>query len=219
MAHTFDVSGFARLRDDLERLAAQAREQERGLSDLVGECERSLGPAVRESSTGEARAARQVVLAAVRELCIAARDQRLLTTSMLDTITGVSDGIGRGNGARRPRVLIVDDSSETRELVAYALDASGCATMLAGNGLEGVIAAHCALPDVVLMDITMPVLDGIDATRLLKASAATRDIKVIAHTAKSDVAEGASRRLFVDVLRKPAALDALVDCVQRHASA
>jgi CheY-like chemotaxis protein len=218
MAHTFDGRGFVRLREDLERLASELLNHERGLSDLVHAVERGLGHVGRDASAGEARAARQALLAAIREHCVAAREQRLLATAALVAMAGAVRGAEDGVTARGPRVLIVDDSTETRELVAYALDASGCETLLAGNGLEGVIAAHYAAPDVVLMDITMPVLDGLDATRLLKASAVTRDLKVIAHTAKAEVAEGASRRLFVDVLRKPASIDALVDCVQRHAS-
>ena len=218
MAHTFDGRGFVRLREDLERLASDLLHHERGLSELVHAVERGFGHVVRDASPSDARAARQGLLAAIREHCVAAREQRLLATGALAAMAGAAGSAEERVSARGPRVLIVDDSTETRELVAYALDASGCETLIAGNGLEGVIAAHYAAPDVVLMDITMPVLDGLDATRLLKSSAATRDLKIIAHTAKPDVAEGAARRLFVDVLRKPASIDALVDCIQRHAS-
>jgi CheY-like chemotaxis protein len=65
------------------------------------------------------------------------------------------------------------------------------------------------------MDVTMPVLDGLEAARLIGASAVTRDIKVIAYTAKVDVHEAAFARWFVDVLQKPAAPDLIVTAVQR----
>ena len=83
------------------------------------------------------------------------------------------------------------------------------------NGLEGVVAAHCEHPSVVLMDVTMPVLDGIEAARLIKASAGTRHMNILAHTAKPEFYEGPLTRFFVGVLRKPTTPEALVVAVRR----
>jgi CheY-like chemotaxis protein len=106
--------------------------------------------------------------------------------------------------------LIVDDAEDNRELAATVLEHSGFHAVTAANGLEGVIAAHCLRPVAVLMDVTMPVLNGIEAARLLKASASTRSMPVIAYTAKPDFYEGPLTRLFVGVLGKPATPEAIV---------
>jgi CheY-like chemotaxis protein len=103
-------------------------------------------------------------------------------------------------------------------MLARVLEQAGYQAITAANGLEGVLAAHCLRPSVVLMDVTMPVLDGIEATRLLKASAVTRSLNVIAHTAKADFHEAPFTRLFADVLPKPASPDAIVASVQRFAA-
>ena len=65
------------------------------------------------------------------------------------------------------------------------------------------------------MDVTMPVLDGIEAARLIKASAGTRHMNILAYTAKPEVCEGELGQLFVDVLPKPTTPEALVGAVRR----
>jgi CheY-like chemotaxis protein len=109
----------------------------------------------------------------------------------------------------------VDDSESSRDMTATILEEAGFEAMTATNGLEGVIVAHYARPSVVLMDVTMPVLDGLEAARLLRASAETRHIKVIAYTAKPDVHDPPFSRWFADILRKPAAPDVIVAVVER----
>jgi CheY-like chemotaxis protein len=78
-----------------------------------------------------------------------------------------------------------------------------------------VSVVHYPHPLVVLMDVTMPVLDGVEAARLIQASAVTRDVNVIAYTAKPDVGDASFSRWFVDVLQKAAAPDAIVAAVER----
>jgi CheY-like chemotaxis protein len=85
--------------------------------------------------------------------------------------------------------------------------------MTAANGLEGVLAAHNLRPTVILMDVTMPVLNGIEATRLLKSSAATRGVSVIAHTARPNFSDGAAV-LFAGVLTKPVTPEKIVASVR-----
>ena len=117
--------------------------------------------------------------------------------------------------AHHARVLIVDDSEDCRELAAAVLEAAGFHVIIARNGLEGVVAAHCEHPAVVVMDVTMPVLDGIEAARLIKASAGTRHINILAHKAKPEVDPGSLPLFFVGVLRKPTTPEALVGAVRR----
>ena len=117
----------------------------------------------------------------------------------------------------RGRVLIVDDSPDNRDLAAMVLESSGFQATTASNGLEGLIVAHYANPTVVLMDIAMPVLGGIESARLLKASAVTRHIPLLAYTATPFNADGWLARLFSAVLRKPVGPDDLVSAVRRFA--
>lgn len=80
-------------------------------------------------------------------------------------------------------VLIVDDNEQNRKLARYALRALKYATMEALNGEEAVRMARDSKPDLILMDIRMPVMDGLQATKILKADASTSSIPVIAFTA------------------------------------
>jgi CheY-like chemotaxis protein len=87
----------------------------------------------------------------------------------------------------------------------------------AGNGLEALFGAYEMQPAVILMDMTMPVLDGIEATRLIKATKATRNARVIAYTANPPLADVLARRLFVAVLPKPSTPDVVLAAVQNVA--
>ena len=80
---------------------------------------------------------------------------------------------------RSPIVLIVDDTVDTRELYAMYFRSRGFTALLAHDGVAGVAAARQKNPDVIVMDLSMPGLDGITATRQLKADAATRRTPVI----------------------------------------
>lgn len=91
-----------------------------------------------------------------------------------------------GDQRERPLVLIVEDSSELRRLYAEQLLRSGFDVLEASNGAEAIrwTAAHA--PDVVLMDLSLPVIDGWEATRRLKNDEKTAHIPVVALTAHDD---------------------------------
>jgi two-component system, cell cycle response regulator DivK len=82
--------------------------------------------------------------------------------------------------ARRPLVLIVDDNEKNRRLVRDVLGAAGFRTLGAGSGAEALALAEVYLPDVVLMDLRLPDMDGSDAARRLGAGARTTRIPVVA---------------------------------------
>jgi two-component system, cell cycle response regulator DivK len=84
------------------------------------------------------------------------------------------------------KILVVDDHADNRDVYALVLEHSGYQVMTASNGREAVEIARSRLPDLVLMDISMPVLDGLQATELLKGDAATRHIPVLVITAHDD---------------------------------
>ena len=76
-------------------------------------------------------------------------------------------------------VLIADDTRDARELYGLYLSHVGFAVHLVADGLEAVDAAMKLKPDVIVMDLSMPLLDGIEATRRLKSNRSTRSIPVI----------------------------------------
>ncbi len=84
---------------------------------------------------------------------------------------------------QRPRVLLVDDYPDAREMYTEYLQYSGFEVVEAGNGQEALQRAVDATPDIILMDLSLPVMDGWEATRRLKADAATQHIPIIALTA------------------------------------
>src|SRR5689334_13138572 len=91
------------------------------------------------------------------------QDAQLLASRLLQRL----DGDGR---PKRPNaVLIADDYGDVRELLARVLEEAGFVVRTAANGLEAFLAAYEMRPAVIVMDLSMPVLDGIDATRLIKA--------------------------------------------------
>jgi CheY-like chemotaxis protein len=101
--------------------------------------------------------------------------------------------------------------------VAHVLQDAGFVVRTAANGLEALIAAYEMRPGVIVMDVTMPVLDGIEATRLIKAVDTTRDARVIAYTGNPSFDDSPTRTLFAAVLKKPATLGAVLATVQQVA--
>lgn len=83
----------------------------------------------------------------------------------------------------KPRVLIVEDNVDNYELVRFLLERAGYQVLSAANGIEGVVAAKREQPDLILMDLSMPELDGWNATVQLKADDVTCHIPVLALTA------------------------------------
>jgi CheY-like chemotaxis protein len=82
-----------------------------------------------------------------------------------------------------PKILLVEDNEMNRDMLSRRLLRSGFDVIMAVNGQEGIELAASETPDLILMDMSLPVLDGWDATRQLKANPATAGIPVIALTA------------------------------------
>ena len=90
------------------------------------------------------------------------------------------DRVGRTlTRRRRIVVLVVDDSSDLRAVTADALENAGFRTLLASNGLDALAVAREELPDLILMDARMPVMDGFEATRQLRCDERTRATPVV----------------------------------------
>lgn len=82
-----------------------------------------------------------------------------------------------------PKILLVEDNEMNRDMLSRRLERKGYQVVLALDGQSGVEMAQSQTPDLVLMDMSLPVLDGWEATRRLKADAVTKHIPVIALTA------------------------------------
>ena len=80
------------------------------------------------------------------------------------------------------RILVIEDQEDNRAILRDLLSSAGFSVLEAVNGAEGVMKARSELPDLILMDIQMPVIDGYEATRRIKADAATASIPIIAVT-------------------------------------
>ena len=80
-------------------------------------------------------------------------------------------------------VLIVEDNEDNRIIYSTFLEHAGYRVIEAVTGPDGVSMAREQMPDIILMDISVPGMDGWEATRILKADPGTRDIKIVALTA------------------------------------
>jgi CheY-like chemotaxis protein len=82
-----------------------------------------------------------------------------------------------------PKILLVEDNEMNRDMLSRRLQRKGYEVVLALDGQSGVEMSQTQAPDLVLMDMSLPVLDGWEATRRLKTDASTRHIPIIALTA------------------------------------
>jgi CheY-like chemotaxis protein len=117
----------------------------------------------------------------------------------------------------KPLVLLVEDQSELRQMYVQELELSGFDVIEAENGADAVTntAVHC--PDVVLMDLSLPVLDGWEATRRLKNDSRTSHIPVVALTAHDGSGElqRATSAGCDWLVPKPCPPDALITEIRR----
>ena len=89
----------------------------------------------------------------------------------------------RETGRQMPKILLVEDNEMNRDMLSRRLTRKQYEVLVAVDGGEGVEMARSEAPDLILMDMSLPVMDGWEATRLLKASSETGSIPIIALTA------------------------------------
>jgi CheY-like chemotaxis protein len=81
------------------------------------------------------------------------------------------------------RILLVEDNDMNRDMLSRRLQRKGHEVLMAADGMQGILMAESEIPDLILLDMTLPVIDGWEAARRLKASPATNTIPIIALTA------------------------------------
>jgi len=217
---------LANLRHDARLLLEQAGVHEAQLEGLVAAAERDTRHA--EAAVSESAGltidevhrllSQQLQRSAARaesarRICLVAQQQHAAAQRLLARLDG--DQIPDAPAVNA--VLVVDDYGDVRDLLARVLEDAGFVVRTAANGLEALIAAYEMRPGVIVMDVTMPVLDGIEATRLIKAREDTRDARVIAYTGNPSFDQSPSRMLFAAVIAKPATPAAVLATVQRVA--
>jgi CheY-like chemotaxis protein len=231
MASLLPIEQLERLRSGSRRLAEQAATNEHDLLQLLKtvqfdlralEAARAGATRVTDPALGLSDALRQQVsrqlcnIAEAQRMCLQARQHQLATDRLVRELHG-SDDIGRERRARI--VLVVDDYRDSREFLSLALNQAGFTVRTAENGLEAILAAYELQPAVIVMDMMMPVLDGIQATRLIKAIDELRNACVIAYTAHPMPAHDAAvESLFSAVLPKPSPPETVIETVQRYAA-
>jgi DNA-binding response OmpR family regulator len=101
--------------------------------------------------------------------------------------------VSQPEARERPRILVADDDPDIRALVAYRLERAGYEVVAAADGAEALRLAFESEPDLAVLDVMMPRIDGYGVTRGLREHARTRDTPVILLTARvqeGDVARG-----------------------------
>src|SRR6476660_6744136 len=117
----------------------------------------------------------------------------------------------------RRRVLLVDDYPDAREMYSEYLQFSGFDVVEAANGMEALQRAVEAAPDIILMDLSLPVMDGWEATRRLKADQRTASIPVVALTghALAGISQGAKAAGCDAFITKPCLPEDLVKEIRK----
>jgi two-component system, cell cycle response regulator DivK len=123
----------------------------------------------------------------------------------------------QSNGTGGRVVMLVDDYADTREVMRHVIEMCGCRVVEAANGQEAIELAQAEPPDLILMDLNMPVLDGFNATLRIREYERTRDVPVVAVTAH-DTAEFRAAAGAVgccEYLLKPLDFERLFELLER----
>ena len=86
----------------------------------------------------------------------------------------------------KPKVLIIEDERALQEVLTYNLEREGFEVIVSGDGQDGLRKARAIEPDVILLDLMLPVIDGLEVCRQLRADVKTRGIRVLMLTARSE---------------------------------
>jgi DNA-binding response OmpR family regulator len=120
-------------------------------------------------------------------------DSSLQKTSSVEKSNGedsISNGLGSSGEISKPLVLVIDDEDDLRTLLTDLLEGNGFRVVSAKDGVEGLNLARQIMPNAILLDIMLPVMDGFQVCRLLKFNEKYRDIPIIMLTARQSNADG-----------------------------
>ena len=117
----------------------------------------------------------------------------------------------------RKKILIVDDDLDLCHILQTVFEQVGYDTVLAVNGKEAVDLAISQLPDLILMDIMLPVMDGLQATRMIRENPSTHSTPIIAMTARVSIEdkENCFRSGCDDFIAKPFTVKEMTSCIEK----
>jgi two-component system OmpR family response regulator len=117
-------------------------------------------------------------------------------------------------GKRKPRILIIEDDEYSREAVEHLLKAEGCETRSAARGVSGYCAARRFSPDVIVLDLNLPDIDGQRVLRKLRANRALGQVPIIVITgySRDEIPAGVSSSADF-CITKPASFDDVIRAV------
>ena len=118
----------------------------------------------------------------------------------------------------KKRVLIVEDYEDTRILLKFMIEKFGYSVIEAAGPYEAIDKADEFLPDLILMDIGMPLLDGLSVAQLIRDKKTNRLVPIIAVTAFSDIKDEALKAGCADVIYKPVQPDLLREMLDHYTS-
>ncbi len=225
MTDSFSPQLLARLRDDARRLAVRSASHQGDTRKHLNAAESNLDqvraawsehsaftPAGSLSQALRAQVTHSYAeVDAAQRLCLTAGENQSDAERLVTDLDGQPRPLQVA-----PTVLVVDDYEDSREFLSMLLVSAGFTVRSAANGLEALLAAYDMRPTVIVMDLMMPVLDGMEAARLIKAIDELRGTHVIAYTARQPPP---TRELFTAILRKPSPPEVVVDTVKRWAVA
>jgi twitching motility two-component system response regulator PilG len=121
-------------------------------------------------------------------------------------------------GQNRGVVLVVDDSPTVRKLVTITLEKRDYRVIPAGDGLEALAKISDGLPDLILLDITMPRMDGYQLCKIIKSNPGTKHVPVVMLSGKDGFFDKVRGRMAgsTEYITKPFKPDALVETVEKH---
>ena len=115
------------------------------------------------------------------------------------------------------RVLVADDFTDTRKLIKVLLEKNGYEVLEAADGYEAVKQAVKGRPDLILMDIAMPVMDGIQATQAIRRHFDLSEVPIVAVTAYGDFYNDRARDVGCnEVIQKPVEISKIPPLVQQY---
>ena len=124
-----------------------------------------------------------------------------------------------GKVVMRKRVLVAEDFEDTRRMMKILLECRGYDVVEAADGYEAVKKAVSSNPDLILMDIAMPVMDGIQATQAIRQHDDLADVPIVALTAYGDFYSDRARDVgCTDVVQKPLEISRLEPLVESYIS-
>lgn len=134
------------------------------------------------------------------------------------TATSRRQAVALAPGQRTPRILIVEDQRENWLLLQHILEGVGCVVQVVENGLKGVEAFSAWHPDFIWMDIRMPVMDGLEATRTIRHLPGGDAVRIAALTASvfQEEHEHVLQAGMNDFVRKPYQPEDIFDCLRRQ---